>query len=64
MVIKQQKKKGKGKSGTRKYGRNAEKCKRYRDRGIRQKNKRREAEKRKRKFERRRMKRLKSSSAL
>jgi hypothetical protein len=54
MIIKTKKVGGRGKSGTRKYGRNLDTCKRYRDRGQREKNKARRLEQRERKFEKRR----------
>ncbi len=48
---------GKGKSGTRAYGRNADKCKRYKLENRREKNKRRREEKRKKRFAKRAEKR-------
>lgn len=54
MIVKTKKVGGRGKSGTRKYGRNLVKCKRYRDRGQREKNKARRLERRERKFVKRR----------
>lgn len=41
-----------GKKGNKKHGHNKDKCKRYRDRGTREKNKARKAEKRERRYAR------------
>lgn len=54
MIMKPQKTHGRGKSGTRKYGRDLEKCKKYRLTNRREENKARKLAKRERKFERRR----------
>lgn len=55
--MKPQKTTGRGKSGTRKYGRDLEKCKRYRAKNQREKNKKRQKEKREYKFAKRQEKR-------
>jgi len=48
---------GKSRNGTKKYGRNLAKCKKYRDRGRREKNKARRMAKLAQKFARRKAKR-------
>lgn len=60
MIIKTQKSTTKGRSGVRKYGRNLEKCKRYKNSGQREKNKARELVKREKKFAKRKKKRDKN----